>query len=170
MEISEFSPKGIKIKGKNAVIGINLSGKTDNFSANIISGENTKEGSLTEGMLTISGPGEYEVSGVKITGTRDKKEVYYKILIDGLEIVMGSLNSLSDSHQKLTSHDITLILADDSGDGSFISSLETRQVIIYGEAAGDVVKSTGKEEYEKLSKIQLTRDKLPGEMKIVILQ
>lgn len=150
--------------------------------------------------FAIYGPGEYEISGININGVAsfhdDKdgaergKNTIYQVTIDDITIVhLGDLGQkkLSQSQiETLSGCDVLLIPvggvftieAKDAPD--IITSLEPKIVVpmhykVEGlkfelAAVGEFLKQMGKENVEKVSKLSVSRERLPEELEVVVLE
>lgn len=150
--------------------------------------------------FVIYGPGEYEISGVNINGvgsfhddkggTERGKNTIYQITIDEVNIVhLGDLGQKKLSQpqiETLSGCDVLLIPvggvytieAKDAPD--IITSLDPKIIVpmhykIEGlkfELAdvGDFLKEMGKENIEKVSKLSVSRDRLPEELEVAVLE
>lgn len=148
--------------------------------------------------VEIIGPGEYEVKGVTINGVsvfHDKtqgsergKNTIYNILIDGLNIVhCGDLgHTLTEEQiQEIGECDILMIpigsiyTIDGKDAAEVVSELEPRIIIpmhykIPGmkfelEGVDTFLKEMGAEGIEPQPKLSITKDKLPDEPQVVLL-
>lgn len=148
--------------------------------------------------LVISGPGEYEIAGVSVVGVgayHDNKEgaergknTLYHILMDGINIVhLGDLGHLL-SEEQLAQIDNTDILFVPVG-GNYtidaeiaakvVAQMEPRIVIpmhyqILGlkaevEGVQPFLKEMGAENVSPISKLTITKDKLPEETAVILL-
>lgn len=155
-------------------------------------------GAITDTVLKITGPGEYEVKGVSVTGVgtfHDKesgaqrgKNTVYNISIDGLNVVhLGDLgHTLSEEAvDELGATDILLVpvggvyTIDAKTASDVVSQLEPKIVIpIHYKIAGlkfeldpveNFLKEMGFESAEPLPKLSITKDKLPEELQVVVL-
>ena len=170
MEISVLPGNGLKIRNKQGVIAINPQGKLDQFNGVVrIGSQSTGSSVIEDGVITIDGPGDYEVAGFKITGTRNKSATLYTFLVDNVEVLIGSIQALSDAHQKLKEHHLLVIDADQNTDASFATGLASKAVLLYGDKASEVVHTFAKEGVKEQSKYQATLEKLPPEMETVLL-
>lgn len=154
--------------------------------------------SITDTQLKISGPGEYEVGGVSITGVstfhdtekgaQRGKNTVYNISVDGLNIV-----HLGDLGEKLTEEQIDEIGATDillvpvgsvytidaKRASDVVSQLEPKIVIPMHyampglkfelEPVENFLKEMGFDSAEPQPKLSITKDKLPTELQVVVL-
>ena len=210
MDIYFYGQACFKLKGKTATVfidpfkeeftGLKL---PRDLSANVaLSTHNHDDhnnlNAITDAVLNITGPGEYEVNGVSITGVstyHDKetgaqrgRNTVYNISIDGLNIVhLGDLgHTLSEEQiEEIGSTDILLVpvgsvyTIDAKTASDVVSSLEPRIVIPmhYGlpglkfelEPVENFLKEIGSDTVEPQAKLSITKDKLPGELQVIVL-
>lgn len=210
MDIYFYGQSCFKLKGKNAAVlidpykmeftGLKL---PRDLSAQIaVSTHNHDDHNnlqaVTDASLEITGPGEYEVAGISVTGVstfHDKengaqrgKNTIYNICVDGLNIVhLGDLgHTLSENAvDEIGATDILLVpvggtyTIDSKTASDIVSSLEPKIVIpmhymLPGlkfelSPVGDFLKEMGFEGVEPLPKLSITKDKLPDELQVVVL-
>lgn len=153
-----------------------------------------------ENPFVIYGPGEYEISGVNIIGVssfHDDKEgaergnnTIYQITIDEVNIVhlgdLGQKKLTQPQIEALSGCDVLLIPAGgvytieakDAPD--IIASLEPKIVVpMHYKIEGlkfelaplsDFLKAMGKENMEKVNKLSVSRDRLPEEVEVSVLE
>lgn len=169
MEISVVAKSSLRIKGKNAVLSVDSTQKTD---SNAVLFLEKREGvAFSEGSeVVISGPGEYETGGIKITGIKSEFDTAYSMTVDSVSVNVGKLSTLSKLQTKLKEANILIVSCDDSSDASFLSGLATSAIIFYGDKATEAVKTLGQENVERMPKFVTTVDKLPAEVKTIILE
>lgn len=178
MEIALLSPDSIRIKGKTSSIVINPQNKSVPLQAAILIGVQQGKNFVSDEGITIDGPGEYEVGGIKISGTRGKEasldsarqEVVYSMTVDGVAVAIGTLTALSAAQQKIKEHNIVVALSLSSMEASFITSIAVNSVLFYGTTASEVVSNFAKEGVKEMSKYTTTLDKLPQEMETILLK
>lgn len=149
--------------------------------------------------LQITGPGEYEIKGVSIVGVKvfhdakngeeRGKNTVYNIQIDGLNIVhLGDIGHVLTQEQieEIGACDILMIpiggtyTIDAQTAVEVVSQLEPRIILPmhYGgipgmkfplEGVEKFLKDMGKEGVEPLPKLTISKDKLPDEPTVVIL-
>jgi L-ascorbate metabolism protein UlaG (beta-lactamase superfamily) len=210
MDIFWHGQAMFKLKGKNATVvidpfdpefvGLKL---PKDLSADIAlkthdHGDHNNLSALTGEPIQITGPGEYEIKGVAITGVEvyhDKqngvergKNTVYNIQIDNLNIVhVGDLGHQFSQAQleEIGNCDILLIPVGgtytiDAKDASeVVAQLEPRIVIpmhykVEGlkfelDGVDKFLKEMGKEDVIAQPKLTITRDKLPEEPQVVVL-
>lgn len=210
MDIYFYGQACFKLKGKSASVlidpysseftGLKL---PKDLSANIaISTHNHDDHNnlevVTDAALNITGPGEYEVAGISVTGVatfHDKesgsqrgRNTVYNISIDGLNIVhLGDLGHTLSEEQvdEIGATDILLVpvggvyTIDSKTASDVVSQLEPKIVIpMHYSLPGlkfelspveDFLKEMGFESAEAQPKLSVTRDKLPDELLVVVL-
>lgn len=219
MDIYFYGQACFKLKGKTATVFIDpykadftglklpkdLSADLAISTHNHDDHNNVEE--ITDAVLKITGPGEYEVKGVSVTGVstfHDKQSLasdeakeegsprvrntIYNISIDGLNIVhLGDLGHKLTEEQidELGSTDILLVpvgsvyTIDAKAASDVVSQLEPKIVIpmhysLPGlkfelEPVENFLKEMGFENAEGQPKLSITKDKLPDELQVVVL-
>lgn len=175
MDITVVQKNIIKIKGKHSSLivgGVDnepLKTKTQGDAMLFLKKDTNFEDSKIEGCrLIIKGPGEYEISGVKISVILAEENLVYDLEIDGLNIFLGTINGVKKIKDKLKEEKVAILYADSESDSSIITALTPRIAIFYGEKAADMIKTLGKAA-NPVSKYSTTLEKLPGEMEVVHL-
>lgn len=211
MDIYWYGQACFKLKGKHATViidpfdpdftGLKLP-KDMEADVSIQTHEHKDHSNLkavTGNPVQITGPGEYEIKGVAVTGvtmfhdatngSERGKNTVYNINIDGLNIYhlgdLGHTPSESQIEEIGAACDILLIpvggtyTITSKEATEVVSALEPRIVIPmhYGiaglkfplEPVENFLKEMGVESSEPLNKLTITKDKLPDESKVVIL-
>lgn len=210
MDIYFYGQACFKLKGKTATVFVDPY-KADftglklpkDLSANVVVSSHNHDDhnnvdEITDTVLKITGPGEYEVNGVSITGVstfHDKEEgsqrgrnTVYNISMDGLNIVhLGDLgHKLSEEQiEEIGATDILLVpvgsvyTIDAKAASDVVSQLEPKIVIPmhYGlpglkfelEPVENFLKEMGFDSVEPQAKLSITKDKLPGELQVIVL-
>lgn len=210
MDIYWYGQAMFKLKGKSATViidpfdsefvGLKLPKDMD---ANIaVRTHDHKDHSNLEAVtgdpIKISGPGEYEIKGISVTGIglfHDSKEgqergknTIYNITIDNLNIVhLGDLGHVltEDQAEEVGNCDILLIpvgsvfTIDAKMASEVVSQLEPRIIIpmhykVEGlkfdlEPVENFLKEMGVESPQPQPKLSITKDKLPEEPQVVVL-
>lgn len=160
--------------------------------------DHSNTGAVGGGPLLITGPGEYEVKGVTIngiqtyhdnaSGSEKGRNTVYHILIDGVNIVhVGDLGHILTEEQssEIDQTDILMIpvggvyTIDSEVAAKVVAQLEPRIIIpmhydIPGSKSGlegveHFLKEMAKENVEPVQKLTITKDKLPDEPTVVLL-
>ncbi len=117
--------------------------------------------------MIISGPGGYEVGGAKISGTSTPKGILYRFSIDAVSVILGkTTESKVDGFDECQ---VAVINTDDEFSESSITGLEPKITILYGDKKAEAAKALGVENAIPVSKITITKDKLPEKMEVVTL-
>ncbi len=169
MEIALVSKNSLRIKGKNAVLAVDPSDKSESNAALLLD-KDLKGVSLAGSDIVINGPGEYETGGIKITGIGQDESMVYSMNVDSVSVLVGKVTSLEKIHTKLKEVNILVVNCDNVLDASFLTALVTNVVIFYGEKSVEVCKAFGQENAKALPKYATTIDKLPAEIETVILE
>lgn len=179
MEIALLSSDSIRIKGKHSSIVINPQNKSIPLQVAILIGTQQGKNFISSEGVTIDGPGEYEVGGIKISGVQGKDtrsetgqarhEVVYSMTVDGVAIAVGTLSGLHSSQQKMKEHNIAVVLALDEIEASFVTSMAVNAVLFYGSCAAKALSGFAKENVKEVNKYQVTLEKLPQEIETVLL-
>ena len=167
MEIALLPKNAVRIKGKQALLVVNPSDSGASYHAALFLDHSSA--TPTE-CVAIAGPGEYEVSGVKISGTKSAAGVAYSISVDDVDVLVGSLSVVEKLQHKLKEHHLALLHADTETDASFVTSHATSGVLVYGEKAKENIQKFAKEGMQEMNKFQTTKDKLPQEVQTILLQ
>lgn len=167
MEIAIVNKTSLRIKGKTATFTVNPHEATGANAALML--DDAIYLLSTEETVVLQGPGEYEVGGVKITGTRADKGVYYSMNMEGLDIVVGKIDTLSSAQHKLKEHMVVISLCDEQADAAFLTSLALNAVLFYGEKAEETAHGFAKENVKQMNKYSVALNKLPTEVETVLL-
>jgi hypothetical protein len=168
MEIAILAKDSLRIKGKQATLVVDPMEKAS-YSAALLVRLSPDDVKPAEEGVIISGPGEYEIGGVKITGLRAEKDLVYSMSVDGVDVLVGRIRTIEKLQQKLKEHHIVVAYEDEIRDAAFITGIATNVVIFYGEKGREIAKAFGKENIKEMNKYSVTREKLPTEVETVIL-
>lgn len=170
MEIALLPHTTLRIKGKQMTLGVDQVDK-NNSRATIALRFGRKDFRPVDDNVLITGAGDYEIGGIKITGTRSGSKVVFSIAVDGIDVLLGKLTALEAMQHKLKEHNIVVVLCDGAvSTASFLTSLTSNAVLFYGEKAPEVSQSFGKDNVKAMPKYLTTKDKLPTEVETVILE
>lgn len=169
MEIAYLSKSGLRIKGKQATIAIDPQDKSS-YDAVLLLTKISEEVIKQEDGILITGAGEYEIGGIKITCMRSDADLFYSIIVDGVEVLVGKLDSLEKMQHKLKEYHIVVVNCVEEVNASFITSLAENVVMFYGDKAKEISASFGKENVKIMNKFSSTKDKLPTEVETILLQ
>jgi hypothetical protein len=168
MEVSYIAKTGLKIKGKQATIGVDPRDK-EGYNGVILLDESVDPQSVDVDSMIMQGPGEYEIGGIKISATRSGDNTVYSLNVDNVDVLVGKIAAIEKVQQKLKEHHLAVLCTDTVVDSSFATGLATNAVMFYGEKAPEVVKNLTTETVKQMPKYQTTREKLPSEMETILL-
>lgn len=171
MDISIVGKNSIKLKGRLATFIVDPSSvlpKTQADAIILLNGiNNIDTGRVIETRLIISGAGGYEVGGVKISGAATPKGILYKLSIDDVSIIVG--RTMESKTEGFSACQVALINADSDFNESFVTGLEPKIIVIYGDKKIEAVKTLGAENVASVPKITIAKDKFPEKMEVVML-
>jgi len=167
MEIALLSKNAVRVKGKQASLVIDPPDSTESYQAAIYL---SSSGKIASDTVAIVGPGEYEIGGIKISGVKSAAGTVYSLTVDDIDILIGKLPVIEKVQHTLKEHHLVLIQTEEESDASFVTSLATNGLLLYGGKAKDVIKKFAKEGMNEMSKYQVTKDKLPQEIQTILLQ
>jgi hypothetical protein len=120
--------------------------------------------------IVINGPGEYEISGVKVSGIGVDGGFVYNIIGDSMGVFLGKAKEISKIKDKLNiESQIVIINVDSEFAESALTEFDPKVVVLYGEKKTIGAKTMGKENTTDTKKFTITKDKLPEGMEIVML-
>ena len=174
MEITYFGSSSFRIKGKSAVLVTDpaTAKLPKHTNADIVTGS---AGEIEGAPYIVHGPGEYEIKGVGIIGHKSEKHTMYRIEIDGVSVVhLGSMSHPLSAAEvdSLDGVDILLIPIGEAA-VSVINEIVPSVVIplcYTKEQLTAFLKEIGKEDVAPQPKLSMTKDKLPEQMQVVILE
>lgn len=173
MEIAILHGNSLRIKGKQAACVVDPTSQMPKTSADFtISLKKTSllEDSKIDGnRLSITGPGGYEVGGIKVSATLLGEDIVYELTIEGVDVLLANSEGLKKAKEKIKESSIIVVFVDTLVDEASVTASTPSIVILYGEKVLESAKVLG-QEAEKTSKFSITNEKLPEEMKVVILQ
>ena len=169
MEVALVSSTSIRLKGKVVSFVVDpVSAKSKVQADAIVLLQDRATDALVEGSrLTMSGPGEYEISGVKITGIAGGESTSYFLTLDGVTVLLSKASTLKGK-ESLRDVDVTVLLADEVADQAALTTVTSEVALFYGEKAAENAKALGKEP-QVMNKYVVTKDKLPAELEVVLL-
>lgn len=172
MEVQLISGNCIKIKSKKVTVIIDPSSTIQKTDADaVVSLEKDFDTKKVNGYrVVVTGPGEYEVAGLKISGVKANGDLVFVLSSDNTNAIVAKASSLKTSlSEKLDEYKIAIINADADLNESVVTAMEPRAVVLYGLKAKEGAKTLGKENSSFSSKISLSEDKLPEEMVVMLL-
>ena len=172
MDIQIFDNDTLRLKIKKTTLAVDPKTKVTKFDADavLVMDKDTDPSRVNESRVTITGAGEYEISGLKISGINSEKDVLYGLSSENSNILVAKASSLDKiSSEKLGDYQVVVVNVDSDLNQSLITAMEPRIVVLYGEKSKEGAKLLGKESTQKSSKISISEDKLPEELEVMIL-
>lgn len=168
MDIGLTADLGIIIKAKNATFVVDPKDVSRaEADCAIFLRENGEGKAIPEGMLAVQGPGDYEVGGVKIFGTKIENNMYFILKTGNLDALIIKSSALEAMKDKLPQVKVLILNVESQINESLISEALPAMLIVYGANTGEIEKITkGK---EKVRKISIKQDRLLQEMETVAL-
>lgn len=173
MDIALVGPKSVKLKSKKTSLVVNPAtgiSKTE-AEAVILLGqyEDTNLSKVDGYRIVISGQGEYEVGGTKISAAKEDGGIVCLIDLDGVKVLVGEGKSIGKVYEKIENCNVVVTYTNDEFDSSVLSKIEPNVILLVGDKKEEVAKSLGKDSPEKISKYSSTPDKLPEDLQIYLL-
>ena len=173
MDIVLLGSKSLKLKGKRSTIVVNPTAqlqKTEAEAILLLDNYEDQSFSKIEGQrIVIDGPGEYEVSGIKISATKANGGIVYLADIDNVKVLIGQGNSIERIYDKVGNCNIVVVDSDKEFDYGILPKIEPSVILIYGEKKEEVGKSLGKVDVPKISKFSVSAEKLPEDLQVLLL-
>jgi len=172
MDIQLLGKDSLKIKSKRTTIAVDLKSALQKIDADaVLIIDKTSDATRVNGSrITIDGVGEYEISGLKVSGIKSDKDIMYGLSSETMDAIVAKASALEKiPADKIGEYQIAIINVDSDLNQSVVTSIEPRVVVLYGEKAREGAKVLGKEEVTKTAKITITEEKLPEEMDVILL-
>lgn len=172
MDISIVGNQSIKIKGKQASFVVDPEKGMPKTSADaiiLLNGSNDIDvNRVSDFRIILNGPGGYEVSGVKISGTKTPQGILYRLSVDDISIVLGFATDAKMEGFNVCQ--VAVVNTSRDFNEPFVTSLEAKITVLYGDKKAESAKALGAENLSCVPKITITKDKLPEKMEIVALE
>ena len=172
MDIQIVGESSLKIKSKKTSLAIDPLTSIQKFDADaiLLTGKEGDINRVTDYRVVITGPGEYEVSGLKIVAVRTDGDLIFSLVSENVRTLVAKVSSLKQiSTEKIGDYQIVVINADADASESMITAMEPNIVVLYGLKAKEAAKALGKEDTAVQAKVSLAEDKLPEETQVLVL-
>jgi hypothetical protein len=172
MDIQIVGESSLKIKSKKTSLAIDPLTSIQKFDADaiLLTGKEGDINRVTDYRVVITGPGEYEVSGLKIVAVRTDGDLIFSLVSENVRTLVAKVSSLKQiSTEKIGDYQIVVINADADASESMITAMEPNIVVLYGLKAKEAAKALGKEDTAVQAKVSLAEDKLPEETQVMVL-
>ena len=172
MDVSILSKNSIKIRSKHASFIVDpqsLGPKVSCDAVILLNNNNIDLSKVVDYRIVINGPGEYEISGAKVSCIKADLGFIYSLMVDGFSVILGSSSEIPKIKDDTFLCQIAILNVDDELNSSLVTKLEPKIMILYGEDKEGAVKILGKENIPPIKKFTVVKDKLPEEMEVIIL-
>lgn len=173
MDVTVLGSKTIKLRGKRASLVINPANgisKTEAEGIILLGDYEDKNYSKIEGQrIIISGQGEYEVGGAKISAIKQDKGLVCLIDSDGVKVLAGEGKSIEKVYEKIDSCNVAIVYTNEDFDEDVLPKIEPNVILLFGDKKEEVGKALGKDLPQEVSKYSVTVDKLPEDPQIYLL-
>ena len=172
MDIQILNTDSLRLKIKKTTFAVDPKTNIAKFDAEaiLVMDKSFDPTRVNNSRIIIEGPGEYEISGVKVSGIKSDGDTIYSLISDSVRILLAKASSLEKiSKDKLLDYRIVIINADSFLNQTLITAMEPRIVILYAEKKKEGAKLLGKENAAIFPKISISEDKLPEELEVMIL-
>lgn len=171
MDVQILGKDSLKIRTKKASLAVDPKAGITKFDADaiLLLDKDFDESRVSDYRLIIDGPGDYEVSGLKISAQKSQG-IMFVLSSETAHAIIAKASTLNkEPADKIDEYPIVIINADEVINESIITATEARMVVIYGEKAKEGAKALGKENPSVTSKASFSEDKLSEETEIVVL-
>jgi hypothetical protein len=171
VDIAICGKNSIKLKGKQVTFIVDPGKelpKTASDAIILLNGSRDIDvAGAVDSQIIIDGPGGYEIGGAKISGTKTPIGTLYRLSIDDISIILGSAANVK--MEGFNACQVAVINTGSDFNESFVTALEPKMTILYGDKKNESAKTLGAESVSSVSKITITKDKLPEKMEVVVL-
>ena len=171
MDFSILHNNSIRIRTKRAsfvVDPVKSISKTNADAVILLDKEVVDLSRVEDHRVVLQGEGEYEVKNVKISGIGVGDGFVYSIFADNLSLVLGKVSMVSRIRDKSLPCQVAVFYVDEKLE-VIAARLDPLIVVLYGEKKIEGAKELGRDHIKPVGKVTLTKEKLPGEMEVVIL-
>lgn len=172
MDLTILDKNSIKIKGKKSSLVVDPTAKSPKTPANavILLGKDGAVDKVEGARLVVNDDGEYEVGGIKITGTSNLDSgVFYSLNVDNTQTILAKTSTIEKLTDTANEADVAILNVDSSLNESIIAALEAKVIVLYGEKASEGLKALGKQDLASIRKVTVGREKLPEDSETQII-
>lgn len=174
MDISIIDSKSLKVRSKKASLIFDPFVKMPKTNADAVilfsNNQDLDFSKVSDYRVIIDGPGDYEVGGIKIAAQKTDKGIICSLNIDGIQVAIGKASDFSKLEGKIDAADIVVANTDVELNPSVMSSLEATVAVLYGYKSKESAKAIGKDGLKPTDKFAITKDKLPEDFQLVLLE
>lgn len=172
MDVTVLDTTSLRIKGKRASLIVDPSPKTPKNEADCVILLN-KDAALDRVLnfrLVVNDDGEYEVGGIKITGSSSLNSgTFYAINVDGTQAILAKTSTIEKLQDTANEAQVAILNVDSLLNEAIIAQLEAKSIILYGDKASEGLKALGKQDISATKKITVGREKEDVESEIQIV-
>lgn len=174
MDLAILDKTSIKIKGKKSSLVVDPTPKSPRTPADavLLLGKEGAVDRVEGARLVVNDDGEYEVGGIKITGTSNLDSgIVYNLNVDNSQTILARTSTLEKMTDTGSEAQIAILNVDSSLNEALIASLEAKVIVLYGEKATEGLKALGKQDIPATRKVTVGKEKTgeEGETQIVWL-
>jgi len=172
VDIQIVGEDSLRIKSKKTTLVIDPKTAMQKVDADaiLLTGADGDVNRVTDYRVVITGPGEYEVSGLKIVSVKSDGDLIFSLISENVRTLVAKVSSLKQiSAEKIGDYQIVVINADTDASESMITAMEPNIVVLYGLKAKETAKALGKDDTTVSGKVSFAEDKLPEEIQVMVL-
>jgi len=172
MDFAILGDETLRIKGKKVILAVDPKEKIVKLDAEaiLLTDKDFDVSRVNDYRVIVDGPGEYEVSGCKISALMSENGIIYELISEGANILVARASALEKTPaDKLDDYKIVVINTDCDLNQTVITAMEPRVVILYGKMKKEGAKKLGSDTTTVSSKISLSEEKLPDELEVMLL-
>lgn len=168
MEITSAGEDSVRLKGKNVIILADPTPKSGPGDIAISLKKGGVSAVVPNVKLSITGAGEYEVGGVKITGVNTSSQMVFTGEIDGVRFVIGDAKALEEALPKLDETQVAIIKVSEGFNSQIIAGLGPRVGVLYGPQKDSALNELGKKDLISVLKYVVKNDALAPEKEEIV--
>lgn len=180
MDFTILSKDSIKIRTKKASFIVASSLLKQKLEADaLLLTKTISDVDLDKGLI-ITGPGEYEIAGAKLSTLRSGTNILHVLRADNLIVCFGEAAAMNALKEKLDECHVLLIFTESLIDEATVTNLQPKTILCFGEKAAETAEvlmkdsaTTGEEQKETsqkpVEKFSVTAEKLPSVVQVVLL-
>lgn len=172
MDLAILDGNCIRIKGKQSSLIVDPNEKTPKTPADaiLLLSKNGATERIEDFRLVVDDDGEYEVGGIKITGTTvPDSGIFYNLSVDNTQVILTKTSTIGNLSDTSSEAQVVLLNVDSALNEALIASLEAKYIVLYGEKASEGLKVLGKQDLAPTRKISMGKEKLPEDTETQIV-
>ena len=148
MDFQIIGEETLKLKSKKVNLAVDPKEKIPKFDADaiLLTDKIMDLSRVNNYRVVIDGPGEYEVSGLKINGIRSGDGNIYELINESASVMVARTSAINKiPADKLDDYKIVVLNADSEVNQTIITAMEPSVVVLYGQLKKRRCKKTGKQ-------------------------